>query len=174
LDPIHKYVNTGRLVDCRFAVNTRSLPKLSESAKPGDREFDEAVQRVVKKIEGPASACIERIKALDRDDEAYRKVVASPLLHGNRLAGPFNLSRVGANLRQVLGSAERVGTAATGGAGGEDEKGMMQREMKRAYKEEAARKQAVRVREGEKAPDVIGPLKWTPTRFFKAFTEHKG
>jgi hypothetical protein len=51
---------------------------------------------------------------------------------------------------------------------------MVHGELKRVYKEEAARKEEVRKREGEKPPDVVGPLKWAPSRFYKAFAQHKG
>jgi hypothetical protein len=124
---IGRYVNTSRLVHCSLVFTDyqrqterggegfkaggsdkkhgEPWPKRVEPHQPGYAEYLAEIERLVGG-DNAMRGCIAEVERLDKDPAAYRRVLETPFLHGNKLSGVFNVSRLGAGLREVMVAAD--------------------------------------------------------------------
>jgi len=97
---LFKYVNMDRILYCQMAeAKYASVPGWSDGNPDGRIKF------VKEKLADELKACVDKIKAVDQDDDLYKKIVSLPFLKDNSLDqvnSLFTFPIFGKYLRQSL------------------------------------------------------------------------
>lgn len=89
------------------ALRRETCPNLSKLKAAADHtEYNRCVARFEARLQGivePAfRACLEQVRALDKDDRAFKEMISQPLMpDGGQRSGPWNVTHLAESLRLV-------------------------------------------------------------------------